>query len=229
MQQTILQNSVSLNTILALTGKVGARVSLDFSCRAPKTQAFPDDELGQTVKYGRPCGQSLCWTWKTRLDDQWYIQAYTPSPTQTINNGAYPRTRGENTSHKNSIPRIPDNFPSTSRLHHLPDWSNIYRDRIGPTINSFTNELTIWNYGRLITKWGGFLPVEYRLKGAMNDSPYLVVGIFWSGWTGEYSNVPWHFPTLCTRRTINSNRRKPGMYSVKSRPTTVSFKPVLAL
>lgn len=69
---------------------------------------------------------------------------------------------------------------------------------IGPTIGSFINEFIIRNDVRLITKWRGFPPAEYRLKGAMNGSPCLVIGIFLSGWTGEYSNIPWYVPGLCT-------------------------------
>lgn len=32
----------------------------------------------------------------------------------------------------------------------------------------------------------------------MIGSPCLVIGIFWLGWTGEYSGIPWYVPGLST-------------------------------
>ena len=44
----------------------------------------------------------------------------------------------------------------------------------------------------------GFPPPEIRLFGAMIGSPILVIGIFWMGWTGQYTNIPWYVPALST-------------------------------
>lgn len=69
---------------------------------------------------------------------------------------------------------------------------------IGTSIGSCINLYTIAHYPQLIVKWKGFPPPEQRLYGAMLGSPLLVVGIFWLGWTGEYSSVPWYVPGLST-------------------------------
>jgi len=69
---------------------------------------------------------------------------------------------------------------------------------IGTSIGAITNYLTTRHYPTLITKWRGFPPPEQRLIGAMIGAPTLVVGIFWLGWTGEYSSVPWYVPALST-------------------------------
>lgn len=54
------------------------------------------------------------------------------------------------------------------------------------------------NYAELQKKWNGFPPPEERLYGAMFAGPLLVIGIFWLGWSGEYSSVPWYVPALAT-------------------------------
>ncbi|KXN84342.1 hypothetical protein AN958_12696 [Leucoagaricus sp. SymC.cos] len=69
---------------------------------------------------------------------------------------------------------------------------------IGTTIGSIINFLTSRNYTSLITTYRGFPPAEYRLIGGMIGSPILVVGIFWLGWCGEYSAVPWYVSGLST-------------------------------
>jgi MFS transporter, DHA1 family, multidrug resistance protein len=50
----------------------------------------------------------------------------------------------------------------------------------------------------LIKRWKGFPPPEERLYGAMLAGPSLVIGIFWFGWTGEYSHVSWIVPEIST-------------------------------
>ncbi|KAH9476296.1 Ascochitine biosynthesis cluster MFS transporter [Psilocybe cubensis] len=69
---------------------------------------------------------------------------------------------------------------------------------IGTTIGSAINFWASAHYPELIKKWKGFPPPEDRLYGAMIGSPVLVVGIFWLGWTGEYSSIPWYVPGLST-------------------------------
>lgn len=69
---------------------------------------------------------------------------------------------------------------------------------IGTTLGSAINLWTTAHYPALIAKWKGFPPPEQRLFGAMLGSPLLVVGIFWLGWTGQYSSVPWYVPGLST-------------------------------
>ncbi|KIM38587.1 hypothetical protein M413DRAFT_447793 [Hebeloma cylindrosporum] len=69
---------------------------------------------------------------------------------------------------------------------------------IGTTVGSIINHLTTRHYPALIKKWKGFPPPENRLYGAMVGSPALVVGIFWFGWTGEFSTVPWYVPAIST-------------------------------
>jgi hypothetical protein len=48
----------------------------------------------------------------------------------------------------------------------------------------------------VIKQWYGFPPPENRLYGAMIGGPCLVIGIFWMGWSGEFSSVPWYVPAL---------------------------------
>ena len=69
---------------------------------------------------------------------------------------------------------------------------------IGTTIGSIINHLTTRHYPALIQKWRGFPPPEDRLYGAMIGSPVLVIGIFWLGWTGQYSSIPWYVPAIST-------------------------------
>lgn len=45
-------------------------------------------------------------------------------------------------------------------------------------------------------KYRGFPPPEKRLYGAMVGGPSLVIGIFWLGWTGQYSSIPWYVPAI---------------------------------
>ncbi|RDB16604.1 hypothetical protein Hypma_002799 [Hypsizygus marmoreus] len=69
---------------------------------------------------------------------------------------------------------------------------------IGTTLGSYLNYRFSAHYPELIAKWKGFPPPEQRLFGAMIGAPGLVVGAFWLGWTGEYSNIPWYVPGLST-------------------------------
>lgn len=67
---------------------------------------------------------------------------------------------------------------------------------IGTSLGSLINVFTSRHYPALIAKWKGFPPPEERLYGAMIGGPCLVVGIFWLGWTGEYSSIPWYVPAI---------------------------------
>ena len=69
---------------------------------------------------------------------------------------------------------------------------------IGTTLGSLINMRLSAHYPALIKKWKGFPPPEQRLWGAMIGAPILVVAIFWLGWTGEYSSIPWYVPALST-------------------------------
>lgn len=50
----------------------------------------------------------------------------------------------------------------------------------------------------LVPQWHGNPPCEIHLKGAMLAGPFLVIGIFWLGWTGAYESIPWWIPALST-------------------------------
>ena len=69
---------------------------------------------------------------------------------------------------------------------------------IGTTIGAVISYYTSAHYPELTKKWKGFPPPENRLFGAMIGSPILVIGIFWLGWTGQYTNIPWYVPALST-------------------------------
>ena len=69
---------------------------------------------------------------------------------------------------------------------------------IGTTLGAAINIWTTLQYPELIKKWKGFPPPENRLFGAMIGSIVLVIGIFWFGWTGEYSSISWYVPALST-------------------------------
>ncbi|KAA1477951.1 MFS polyamine transporter [Dentipellis sp. KUC8613] len=69
---------------------------------------------------------------------------------------------------------------------------------IGTTLGAIINNVMMKKYNRLIKTWHGFPPPETRLFGAMIGGFLLVVGIFWLGWSGEYSAVPWYVPAIST-------------------------------
>ncbi|KIM80267.1 hypothetical protein PILCRDRAFT_73402 [Piloderma croceum F 1598] len=69
---------------------------------------------------------------------------------------------------------------------------------IGTSIGALLNVYLDGNTPDIIMKWQNSPPPENRLYGAMVGGPLLVVGIFWLGWTGEYSVVPWYIPALST-------------------------------
>jgi DHA1 family multidrug resistance protein-like MFS transporter len=69
---------------------------------------------------------------------------------------------------------------------------------IGAVIGALLNIYLDGNTPEIIMKWQNSPPPENRLYGAMVGGPLLVVGIFWLGWTGEYSIVPWYVPALST-------------------------------
>lgn len=65
---------------------------------------------------------------------------------------------------------------------------------LGAIIFSLTSSIS----PALVQKWRGYPPPEYRLYSAMIGSPILVVGCFWLGWTGHYSDIPWYVPAIST-------------------------------
>jgi MFS transporter, DHA1 family, multidrug resistance protein len=67
---------------------------------------------------------------------------------------------------------------------------------LGTSLGSYIFYLLSRHYPALIKKWRGFPPAEERLYGAMIAGPTLVVGIFWLGWSGQYSSVHWVVPAL---------------------------------
>lgn len=67
---------------------------------------------------------------------------------------------------------------------------------IGATSGSLFNFFATSHYRELIVKWRGFPPPEQRLFGGMLGGPLLVIGIFWLGWTGEYSSIGWYVPDI---------------------------------
>jgi len=69
---------------------------------------------------------------------------------------------------------------------------------IGSTVGALFNVCFSLHYPRLIKEWKGFPPPEERLYGAMLAGPSLVIGIFWLGWTGQYTSVPWYVPAIGT-------------------------------
>ncbi len=69
---------------------------------------------------------------------------------------------------------------------------------IGTIIGSIINWRATAHYQHLILKWNGSPPPEERLYGAMTGGPILVIGIFWLGWTGYYSTIPWYIPAIST-------------------------------
>jgi len=54
------------------------------------------------------------------------------------------------------------------------------------------------NTSDVVKLWHGCPPPENRLYGALVGGPCLVIGIFWMGWTGEYSSIPWYAPAIST-------------------------------
>ena len=54
---------------------------------------------------------------------------------------------------------------------------------IGTTIGAGLNIYLQRHYKVLVPKWHGHPPPEERLWGAMYAGPFLVVGIFFFGWT----------------------------------------------
>ncbi|KAM6494771.1 MFS polyamine transporter [Amanita muscaria] len=69
---------------------------------------------------------------------------------------------------------------------------------LGTTFGCLINARLSSHYPALIKRWKGFPPPEQRLRGAMIGAPTLVIAIFWLGWTGEYSSIPWYVPALST-------------------------------
>jgi MFS transporter, DHA1 family, multidrug resistance protein len=69
---------------------------------------------------------------------------------------------------------------------------------IGSTSGALLNVWLSEKYRTLTPEWRGTPPPEYRLYGSMIGGPFLVVGIFFLGWTGAYKSVPWYVPALAT-------------------------------
>jgi len=69
---------------------------------------------------------------------------------------------------------------------------------IGASIGALLSVYLDGSTPDMIRKWHNSPPPEMRLYGAMFGGPCLVLGIFWLGWTGEYSAVPWYVPAMST-------------------------------
>ncbi|KAJ7347886.1 MFS polyamine transporter [Mycena albidolilacea] len=67
---------------------------------------------------------------------------------------------------------------------------------IGSTSGAALNIYLQRHYPVLIKQWRGFPPPEERLIGGMVGGVAFVVGIFWLGWTGQYTSIPWYVPAL---------------------------------
>ncbi|KAJ7620403.1 major facilitator superfamily domain-containing protein [Roridomyces roridus] len=67
---------------------------------------------------------------------------------------------------------------------------------IGTVLGALSTHFLATDYPQLIKVWRGFPPPEERLRAAMLGSPVFVIGIFWLGWTGEYTVVPWYVPAI---------------------------------
>lgn len=69
---------------------------------------------------------------------------------------------------------------------------------IGSTIGALLNVYLSRPMVKLVPKWRGHPPCEMNLYGAMASGPFLVVAIFWLGWTGAYASIPWWIPAIPT-------------------------------
>lgn len=69
---------------------------------------------------------------------------------------------------------------------------------LGTTIGAAVSVWTQRGYPELLRKWHGHPPPEHRLFGAMLAGPFLIVGIFWLGWTGNYPSIHWAVPAVAT-------------------------------
>ncbi|BGP35356.1 hypothetical protein JCM10296v2_007192 [Rhodotorula toruloides] len=65
---------------------------------------------------------------------------------------------------------------------------------LGTTMGALIFVWTQRHYRELIPKWHGHPPPEERLYGAMLAGPFLIGGIFWLGWTGNYPSIHWAVP-----------------------------------
>ncbi|GAA5919902.1 hypothetical protein JCM1841_002104 [Sporobolomyces salmonicolor] len=69
---------------------------------------------------------------------------------------------------------------------------------IGTTIGAVTNIIVQRHYRELVPLWHGHPPPEERLYGAMIAGPFLVIGMFYLGWTGNYPSIHWAVPAVAT-------------------------------
>ncbi|KAG0145916.1 hypothetical protein CROQUDRAFT_45074 [Cronartium quercuum f. sp. fusiforme G11] len=69
---------------------------------------------------------------------------------------------------------------------------------IGTTIGAFVSIFLQRPLKELVPKWHGHPPCEIHLRAAMLAGPFLIIGVFWLGWTGAYPTVPWYVPALST-------------------------------
>lgn len=69
---------------------------------------------------------------------------------------------------------------------------------LGTTIGAAVSVWTQRGYPELLRKWHGHPPPEHRLFGAMLAGPFLIVGIFWLGWTGNNPSIHWAVPAVAT-------------------------------
>ncbi|ORY88386.1 major facilitator superfamily domain-containing protein [Leucosporidium creatinivorum] len=69
---------------------------------------------------------------------------------------------------------------------------------IGTTLGAILNMIVQRHYRVLVPRWHGHPPPEERLYGAMLAGPFLIIGVFWLGWTGNYASVHWAVPAVAT-------------------------------
>ncbi|KAI8450351.1 major facilitator superfamily domain-containing protein [Phakopsora pachyrhizi] len=69
---------------------------------------------------------------------------------------------------------------------------------IGAILSSILNLCLIRPLKELSIKWHGHPPCEFQLRGAMAAGPFLILGLFWLGWTGAYAVIPWYVPAIAT-------------------------------
>ncbi|BGP20179.1 hypothetical protein JCM10213v2_008314 [Rhodosporidiobolus nylandii] len=69
---------------------------------------------------------------------------------------------------------------------------------LGTTVGALLNVWLQRHYRELVPKWHGHPPPEERLIGAIVAAPFLVIGCFFLGWTGNYPSIHWFVPCIPT-------------------------------
>ncbi|KAK4700986.1 hypothetical protein P7C70_g5253, partial [Phenoliferia sp. Uapishka_3] len=67
---------------------------------------------------------------------------------------------------------------------------------IGTTMGALINIYVQRHYKELVPKWHNCPPPEERLWGAMLAGPFLIIGIFMLGWTGNFASIHWIVPEI---------------------------------